>query len=302
MEQRKTNKDQSVSGDFERRYISHEVRAIPEDSKMEIQGVASKYGVLYDMGWFLERVEHGALDGADSKDCKCLFNHDQSLVLGAVSSNTLFISETNEIRYKSTLPDTTVAKDTYTLISRGDIDKSSFGFTVKEQRWEEVDRSTLKDTISEDVLDRVSYGGKVTIRSIVKIKKLYDVSPVTFPANPDTTVAKRSFDALHRSDEVPTPSEVKGEAIDSVTSLIEALNDVVCECDDFINSAPNMALLDSENAAMYTELATSCATVKEAAKEAIGLQAGFISNVNSQRNKILLVDMDLRLMEMQESL
>lgn len=180
--------------DFERRYIAHEIRAVEGEKKI-IQGVASKAEVLYDMGWYLERTRTGAFDGADTKDCKCLLNHDISLILGAVSSGSLALTTSPDLGYTNELPDTGTGNDTYTLIRRGDIDKSSFGFTIAQQTWEEVDRASLEGLVAAEVLDRVSYGGMVSIRNIDKVKKIFDVSPVTFPANPDTSVAKRSFDA-----------------------------------------------------------------------------------------------------------
>jgi hypothetical protein len=275
---------------IERRYANDgvEVRK-SEDGSTVLRGYAAKFGSVYDMGWFTEELSRNAFANADMADVRILKNHDPNLILGRTKAGTArtWIDETG-LGYEVTLPNSPDGENMRVAIERGDITQSSWGFMLR-----------YTDQSNGDTWSRVN--GKEH-RVLEDVKIVFDASPVTFPANPDTTVAKRSFDAMHRSEEIPTPSEVKGEAINSVTSLIESLNEVVSECDEFINSAPDMAMLDSENAAMYTELAASCATVKDAAKAAIGLQAGFIANVNSQRNKILLVDMDLRLMEMQESL
>lgn len=275
---------------IERRYANDgvEVRK-SEDGSTVLRGYAAKFGSVYDMGWFTEELSRNAFANADMADVRILKNHDPNLILGRTKAGTArtWIDETG-LGYEVTLPNSPDGENMRVAIERGDITQSSWGFMLR-----------YTDQSNGDTWSRVN--GKEH-RVLEDVKIVFDASPVTFPANPDTTVAKRSFDAMHRSEEIPTPNEVKGEAIDSVVSLIEALNEVVSECDEFINSAPDMAMLDSENAAMYTELAASCETVKDAAKAAIGLQAGFIANVNSQRNKILLVDMDLRLMEMQESL
>lgn len=195
------SKDKNTS-EIERRFITHEVRAAADTDTMVVEGVASKYNVLYNMGWYLEKIDAGALENADVSECKCLFNHDPNVVLAAMSSETLSITETDGINYSAVLPDTTAAKDTYTLIKRGDVNKSSFGFIASKTRWEIIDRSELKDKVEESILDAVSYNGKVDVRTIEKIKKLYDVSPVTYPANPDTSVAKRSHDAFIQEIEV----------------------------------------------------------------------------------------------------
>jgi hypothetical protein len=60
-------------------------------------------------------------------------------------------------------------------MQRGDITQSSFAFTVEEDSWEQVE-------------------GK-DIRTINKVKRLYDVSPVSIPAYPnanDLALAQRS--------------------------------------------------------------------------------------------------------------
>ena len=59
-------------------------------------------------------------------------------------------------------------------ISRGDISQSSFGFIVGEDEWEKTEEGNL--------------------RTITKVERLYDVSPVTYPAYPETNAAVRSMD------------------------------------------------------------------------------------------------------------
>ena len=197
--QTKMNREnRNNSDDIERRYITHEVRADGEGETRTIAGTASSFASLYDMGWFLEQVAPGVIDeSTDTADCKCLFNHDTNIVLGSTSGSQLELtSDASGLYYRNKNVDTTAARDVYELIRSGAVNKSSFAFSVSKQKWEIVDRATLKGKIPEEVLDRVSYGGEVEIRTIEKIKKLWDVSPVTFPANSNTSteVAKRSRD------------------------------------------------------------------------------------------------------------
>ena len=52
-----------------------------ENGKDTVFGYALKFGVPYDMGWFTEEIQRGALDSADLTDVRILFNHDQNLNL-----------------------------------------------------------------------------------------------------------------------------------------------------------------------------------------------------------------------------
>jgi len=115
-----------------------------------------------------ERVAPGAFDRAikDKQDTRALFNHDPSLVLGRTTAGTLRLSsDARGLRYEADAPDTQVGRDTVTLIKRGDVTGSSFGFRV------------VKDTVTKETRDGKSY----YIRTIEDVD-LYDVSPVTYPA------------------------------------------------------------------------------------------------------------------------
>ncbi len=181
--------------DIERRTWSIEVRKADTDSVKRVGGLAAVFETLTPIGWFLEGVKKGAFDTAEMAETVALFNHDTDLVLGRTSAGTLRLNITDAgLDYEADLPDTTTGSDVYALVSRGDVKQSSFGFTIRKQTWESVQRATLAGQVPDEVLDRVSYGGMVDIRNIEEIGTLYDVSPVTFPAYADTTAAKRCRD------------------------------------------------------------------------------------------------------------
>ena len=94
------------------------------------------------------------------------------------------------MRYEFEAPNTQAGNDLLEMIERGDLSQSSFGFTIADSTWE-----TKK--VGEDDYEE--------IRHINKIDVLFDVSPVTFPAYQDTTVAKRSFDAYKKEQEPEEP-------------------------------------------------------------------------------------------------
>lgn len=147
------------------------------NSAVVLRGYAAKFEVLSEPMWgFRERIAKGAFDDVLGDDVRALFNHDASHVLGRTKSGTLSIAQDDTgLAYEVELPDTNSARDLIKVIERGDVDQSSFAFTVE------------KDTWTEDEDGRI-------IRTIEKMKRLYDVSPVTYPAYPDATVGIRSME------------------------------------------------------------------------------------------------------------
>lgn len=165
--------------DKEVRYITPELRAKKDEDGMKIAGYSAVFDKWSeDLGWFREKIAPGAFSSAIKRsDPVALFNHDANMVLGRASSGTLRLHEDeNGLYMEVDLPDTQYARDLYALIDRGDIKSQSFGFTVAGQEW------------------RYGKNGEPDERTITEIGELFDVSVVTYPAYPDTSVAKRSFD------------------------------------------------------------------------------------------------------------
>lgn len=146
-----------------------------------IEGVAALVNKDNDMGWYIERIEQGAFDERLNDDVRFLYNHDANMILARTKSGTgeLFLDDAGNLNYRYVTPNRTYAKDLADAIRSGDIDQSSYAFTIDDEVWET--RSDGKE-----------------VRTIKKYKQLYDVSPVTYPADPDTSVAKRSREALNQ--------------------------------------------------------------------------------------------------------
>ena len=110
-------------------------------------------------------------------DVRAFFNHDPNHLLARTSSGTLKLSvDEKGLKYEFSVPDTSSGRDLLVSMDRGDITQSSFAFTVEDDSWEERDG--------------------IDIRTINKVKRLYDVSPVSIPAYPDAndlSVAQRSL-------------------------------------------------------------------------------------------------------------
>ena len=142
----------------------------------KIVGYAAVFNQLSeDLGGFREKIAPGAFKKTiQEADIRALWNHNPDYVLGRNKSGTLKLEEDNHgLRIEVTPPDTTWAKDLITSMKRGDVDQMSFGFRTIKDRWE-GERGN-------------------NIRTLLEVE-LYDVSPVTYPAYPQTTVEARSWD------------------------------------------------------------------------------------------------------------
>lgn len=129
-------------------------------------------------GYFRERIHPDAFKNTNFTDAVANYNHDDGQILARTSSGTLNVTtDENGLKFEFEMPNTTLGNDLLVLTERGDVAHCSFRFTVKSDKWE---KSKLKE-IEED-------------RTLLEIDNVYDVSLVTRPAYPQTSVdiAKRS--------------------------------------------------------------------------------------------------------------
>lgn len=164
--------------EMERRYFKCELRA-GSDAEPGIVGDAAVFNSLSeDLGGFKEMILPGAFaEAIKTDDIRALFNHNSDLILGRNRAGTLHLAETETgLRYNIDPPNTTYANDLKESIKRGDVDQSSFGFQVIEDSWKHPDEEN-----------------QLPIRILHKVR-LFDVSPVTFPAYQATSVAVRAID------------------------------------------------------------------------------------------------------------
>lgn len=140
---------------------------------MTIIGHASTFDDPYDLGPFEEQVASTAFDRAiRDDDVRALYNHDPNHVLGRTKSGTLRLSK-DDVGLVSEIDLPASATNVREAIRRGDVDQMSFAFRVTKESWEERDDDKPLRTLEE--------------------VELWDVSPVTFPANPNTDVGMRSL-------------------------------------------------------------------------------------------------------------
>lgn len=176
---------------LERRVITTEFRTVKESGKpTRLVG----YGAVFnsdseDLGGFTEQIAPGAFDSvlaSATLDCRCLFNHEPSAILGRTTARTLTLkTDSTGLHYSCNVPDTTVGRDLLVSADRGDITQSSFGFRVADDDGAEQWYDKNGREVSPWSYDGVK-------RVIRKIGELFDVSPVTYPAYTASSVEARS--------------------------------------------------------------------------------------------------------------
>lgn len=160
-----------------------ELRAAAGDGMPTLVGYAAVFNSRTQLGWFDEEIAPGAFSQSLSEgdDVRALFNHDSGSVIGRRNAKTLrLVEDATGLRCEIDLPDTSTARDLVANINAGNIDGMSFGFRAREQEW--IEREDEPE-----------------LRRLVNVQ-LIEVSPVTFPAYADTSIAKRSHDAMRDSE------------------------------------------------------------------------------------------------------
>lgn len=155
-----------------RSYELNQISVRQDGDKRQIAGYAALFNRLSNVIFgFRERISPGAFQDSLSGDIRALWQHDSSQPLGRTRARTLSVWEDERgLGFEIDLPDTQAGRDAMISIERGDVDQMSFGFSVLPDgdEWEQDEEDQL-------------------IRTLNRVK-LIEISPVTFPAYPDTSV------------------------------------------------------------------------------------------------------------------
>ena len=151
------------------------LRSESKDGKSKIVGYAAVFDRdSEDMG-FIEVIKPGAFRKAIKKaDTRALFNHDPNLIFGRSGVNLKLREDENGLLMEVDPVDTSTYRMVQENIDAGLVTQQSFAFTVAS--------------------DGAEWNDDLTRRTINEVDEIFDVSPVTYPAYPDTTVALRSRD------------------------------------------------------------------------------------------------------------
>ena len=145
------------------------------DSKYYVEGYAARYEpyVLYELedGPIYEKFERGCFNGCDMSDIIFQLNHQGSVMARQSNGSLIVEPDENGLFTAADLGRTEAARNLYEEISTGMITKMSWGFIIGDYHYD-------KDT-----------------RTIVhtKVKKIFDVSAVSIPANNNTEINARSW-------------------------------------------------------------------------------------------------------------
>lgn len=164
-------------------YRQMEVRALDEnESQYTVEGYATTFDQPYELysepGYrFMEQVSRSAFDNTDMSDVIMQFDHSGK-VYARKSNGTLLVDpDEHGLKVKAYLGGTEGGRQLYEEIRGGYVTKMSFGFTVNSDQ--------LAKEESKELM--------TVTRTITGIKKLYDVSAVSLPANDATEISARNY-------------------------------------------------------------------------------------------------------------
>ena len=189
----------------ETRAFNFEVRA--EENEQHgtfITGTPIVFDQATDMGWYEETINRDALADTDLKDVRFLIGHNTSMIPLARSRNNnenstmqLTVNEGGmDIRVDLDTENNAEARALYSAVKRGDMTGMSFMFTV------DTDRDIWKDTETD-----------YPKRTIMSIRKVFEVSAVAFPAYPQTSIQAAS----------------EGDTLDSARASLESAKAALAE-------------------------------------------------------------------------
>lgn len=141
---------------------------------------------------YKERIDSHAFDNADMSDVIMQYDHT-GRVFARTSNGTLSVSvDERGLKVEADLSTTEASRELYDEIASGLIIKMSFAFKVSEEHYDSNSHTRVVD----------------------KISKVYDVSAVSIPANPDTEIFARSafFDGVIEKEKAERLEQTRKEA------------------------------------------------------------------------------------------
>ena len=155
-----------------------------DDAEMTVEGYATTFNqpyVLYEDRDVRveEEIDAHAFDACDMSDVIMQYDH-QGRVFARNKNGTLAVAaDDHGLKMTARLGGTEIGRQLYQEIKGGYTDRMSFGFIVGLD-----ERTVTEDTESKK---------RIVRRKILKIRKLYDVSAVSIPANDATVISARSL-------------------------------------------------------------------------------------------------------------
>ena len=163
----------------EREYRSMELRTVAlagEEPTYRVQGYASTFDeyVLMSIDGidYKERIEKTAFEGADLSDVVFRLEHEGRVYARSSAGTVALETDDHGLAINADLSKTPAARDVFADIEAGNYPQMSFAFTVADDHYDKATHTR--------VIDRIA--------------KVFDVSPVSFPANPYTELSVSTRD------------------------------------------------------------------------------------------------------------
>jgi len=165
------------------RRFDFEIRAEDGDRGKTLTGQPIVYDERTNLGWYDEIIENGALAETDLRDVRFLVNHNTDMIPLARSRNNnanstmqmeIIDGKGMTIRVDLDTENNAEARSLYSAVERGDITGMSFMFIVDKESWDDIDTDH-------------------PTRHVRSIKRVMEVSAVTFPAYEATSIQARGL-------------------------------------------------------------------------------------------------------------
>lgn len=172
----------------DREYRSMELRAVPQGESKDyiVEGYATTFNDTYELfrdGNYIvmENVDKDAFKDTDMSDVIFQIDHEGRVYARTRNDSLKLEIDEHGLKTRTNLGLTESSRSVYEDIDAGLYDRMSFAFTVTKDSYTEEER--------ED-------GTVILTHTILGVGKLYDVSAVSFPANPNTDISARTKDAI----------------------------------------------------------------------------------------------------------
>ena len=174
-----------------------------EEKRYTVEGYASTFEpyVLFEQDGvkYSERIEPTAFDDADMTDVVFRIDHEGA-VYARTSAGTvnLWVDE-HGLGQRTDLSKTQRAREIFSEIEAGNYPKMSFAFRVAD--------------------DGDEYDKETHTRIVKRIAKVFDVSPVSFPANPTTELSVSTRDYFNGVIETEKAERLEREKMSRLVHL-----------------------------------------------------------------------------------
>ena len=197
----------------EREYRNMELRTVPpgDDNAptYRVDGYASTFDeytlMTIDDIDYKERIERTAFEGADLSDVVFRLEHAGRVYARSSAGTVELETDDHGLAVHADLSKTPTARDVFADIEAGNYPKMSFAFTVAEDHYDKATHTRIID----------------------RIAKVFDVSPVSFPANPGTELGVATRDYFDGVIEAEKAERLEAEARDRQKQKIRILTEVI---------------------------------------------------------------------------